>query len=72
MPGFTCLFIYIEKLFVILPKVSSEALFVASLIDKLIRLRVDIDKITNNIMTDFKLFLVTYAKAFFIIITPPY
>ena len=34
--------------------------------------RSGIYKITNNIMTDFKLFLVTYAKAFFIITTPPY
>ena len=71
VPGFTCRFISIEKLFVTLPKASSEALLVASLIDKLIRLSVDMDKITNSIITDFKLFLVTYATAFFIITTPP-
>jgi len=46
-------------LFVILSNVSFEALSVASLIDKLIRLKVDIDKITNIIINDFKLFLVT-------------
>ena len=39
VPEFTCLFISIEKLFVILANVSFEALSVASLIDKLIRLR---------------------------------
>ena len=39
--------------------VSFEALSVASLIDKLMRLKVDIDKITNIIINDFKLFLVT-------------
>jgi len=45
-----------------------EALSVASLIDKLIKLNADIVKITSKITSDFKLFLVTYAKAFFNII----
>ena len=45
VPGFTCLFISIEKLFVILANVSFEALSVASLRDKLIKLKIDIDKI---------------------------
>ena len=49
----------IEKLFVILANVSFEALSVASLRDKLIKLKIDIDKITNIIINDFKLFLVT-------------
>ena len=71
VPRLTLLFISIEKLFVIFLKVSSEALLVASLIAKLIRLSVDIAIITNNIIIDFKLFLVTYAKAFFIINIPP-
>ena len=71
VPGFTCLFISMEKLFVILPKVSSEALFVASLIDKLIRLRLDMANITRKIISDFNLFLVTYAKAFLSIVPPP-
>ena len=31
----------------------------------------DIAVITNNIIIDFRLFLVTYANAFFIIIVPP-
>ena len=60
-----------EKLFVMLPKVSSEALFVASLIDKLIRLRLDMANITRKIISDFNLFLVTYANAFLIIVPPP-
>ena len=71
VPKLTLRFISIEKLFVIFPKVSFEALFVASLIDKLIRQSVDIAVITNNIIIDFRLFLVTYANAFFIIIVPP-
>ena len=71
VPMLTCLFISMEKLFVIFPKVSLDALSVASFMDKLIRLSVDMAKITNRIINDFKLFLVTYAKAFLINAIPP-
>ena len=59
VPGLTCLLISIEKLFVIFPKVFSDALSVASFIDKLIKLNDDINIITIKIMIDLRLFLVT-------------